>query len=281
MDGSPLVVLLREARQMTLKRKTFPWTKFPPEVLREALITFEKYLPENRRTGKSSHRSLVMANGDSWEHNTDDEHFADYRRPECVSAGWRMLGGYDGDLLTNFYTAGNPQTVVSVDLPERYQVEQVFEVLESRIAEGKIGPPVVRPVIFIGHGGSPLWRELNDQLRDKHGLQCIAFESGPRAGKLAKDVVTQMAAEASFALLVHTAEDEQADGSMRARENVVHETGLFQGHLGWNRAIVLREEGCDDFSNIGGLQEIRFHTGNIKETFGEVVATIHREFPDR
>jgi predicted nucleotide-binding protein len=89
-----------------------------------------------------------------------------------------------------------------------------------------------------------------------------------------------MVSSASFALLVHTAEDEQADGSMRARENVVHETGLFQGRLGFERAIVLREDGCADFSNISGLQEIRFHEGNIRETFGEVVATIRREFPD-
>jgi predicted nucleotide-binding protein len=90
-----------------------------------------------------------------------------------------------------------------------------------------------------------------------------------------------MARNASFALLVHSAEDEQADGGLRARENVVHETGLFQGRLGFQRAIILREEGCEDFSNIAGIQEIRFHTRNIKETFGEVVATIRREFPDR
>jgi predicted nucleotide-binding protein len=84
---------------------------------------------------------------------------------------------------------------------------------------------------------------------------------------------------ASFAVLVHTAEDEQTDHSLRARENVVHETGLFQGRLGFTRAIVLREEGCEPFSNESGITEIRFTKGNIRETFGELVATLFREFP--
>jgi hypothetical protein len=59
----------------------------------------------------------------------------------------------------------------------------------------------------------------------------------------------------------------------------VHETGLFQGRLGFQRAIVLREEGCAEFSNHSGITEIRFSKGNIKETYGEVVATLYREFP--
>jgi predicted nucleotide-binding protein len=36
-----------------------------------------------------------------------------------------------------------------------------------------------------------------------------------------------------------TAEDEQADGNHHARMNVIHEVGLFQGRLGFERAIVL------------------------------------------
>jgi predicted nucleotide-binding protein len=167
-----------------------------------------------------------------------------------------------------------------VNLPQRYQVEQVFEVLETGVERGRVGPPIMRPVIFIGHGRSPYWQELRDHLQDQQRLRCVVFESSPHAGHLATGVVTEMVDKASVAFLVHSAEDEQADGSMRARENVVHETGLFQGRLGFERAIILREEGCEDFSNIAGVQEIRFHAGNIRETFGEVVATIRREFPD-
>ena len=55
-----------------------------------------------------------------------------------------------------------------------------------------------------------------------------------------------------------TAEDEQPDGTLRARENVIHEAGLFQGRLGFEKAIILLEEGCEEFSNIEGLGQIRF-----------------------
>ena len=61
---------------------------------------------------------------------------------------------------------------------------------------------------------------------------------------------------AAIALIVMTAEDEQVDGKLRARMNVIHEAGLFQGRLGFSKAIVLLEEGCEEFSNISGLGQI-------------------------
>lgn len=83
--------------------------------------------------------------------------------------------------------------------------------------------------------------------------------------------------QASFAFLLMTAEDEQADGSLHARMNVVHEVGLFQGRLGFERAIVLLEEGCEEFSNIQGLGQIRFPKGNISAVFEDVRKILERE----
>ena len=78
--------------------------------------------------------------------------------------------------------------------------------------------------------------------------------------------------------LVLSAEDQMADGTFHARQNVIHETGLFQGRLGFSRAIVVREEGAEEFSNLSGIQEIRFGKGRIRETFGDVLAVLRREF---
>ena len=75
-----------------------------------------------------------------------------------------------------------------------------------------------------------------------------------------------------------TGEDTQNDGTLRARQNVVHETGLFQGRLGFSRGIVLLESGAEEFSNLYGIQQIRFAKGSIRETFGDVLANIKREF---
>ena len=77
-----------------------------------------------------------------------------------------------------------------------------------------------------------------------------------------------------------TGEDQSSDDELNPRLNVVHELGLFQGRLGFSRSIVLLEEGTQEFSNIHGVHQIRFTKGNIKETFGDVLATLKREFPE-
>jgi hypothetical protein len=61
---------------------------------------------------------------------------------------------------------------------------------------------------------------------------------------------------AAFAFTVMTAEDEQLDGKQQARMNVIHELGLFQDRLGFEKAIILLEDGCEQFSNIEGLGQI-------------------------
>ena len=59
--------------------------------------------------------------------------------------------------------------------------------------------------------------------------------------------------------------------------NVVHEAGLFQGRLGFTKAIILLEDGCEGFSNIEGLGQIRFPKGNIQSAFEEIRRVLERE----
>jgi predicted nucleotide-binding protein len=174
---------------------------------------------------------------------------------------------------------------LEVGATDRQTIEAVFGIFESRLESArkvpapKPEPKAEKPVVFIGHGRSALWRDLKDHLGDLHGYPVAAFETGARAGHTTRDALEDILRKASFALLVLTAEDEQADGSVHARQNVVHEAGLFQGRLGFSRALLLLENGCSEFTNIQGIQQIRFATGNIKETFGDVLATLRREFP--
>jgi predicted nucleotide-binding protein len=132
--------------------------------------------------------------------------------------------------------------------------------------------------VFIGHGRDPYWRDLKDHLVDKHDLRVTAYETGARAGLTISDILKDMVSAADFAILVFSAENSHADGSLHARENVIHEAGLFQGKLGFRRAIVLVEEGCQLFTNISGIQYIGYSKGNIKEAFGDILAAIRREF---
>jgi predicted nucleotide-binding protein len=58
---------------------------------------------------------------------------------------------------------------------------------------------------------------------------------------------------------------------------VIHEIGLFQGRYGFERAIVLLEEGCDEFSNIVGIGQIRFPKGSITSVTEEIRRVLERE----
>jgi predicted nucleotide-binding protein len=131
--------------------------------------------------------------------------------------------------------------------------------------------------IFIGHGHSPVWRELKDFLQDRLHLTIDEFNSVSTAGVATSNRLEEMLYNAAFAFLILTAEDEQADGILRARENVVHEAGLFQGRLGFKKAILLLEETCDKFSNAHGLGHIPFPPGNIKAAFEQVREVLERE----
>ncbi len=131
--------------------------------------------------------------------------------------------------------------------------------------------------VFLGHGRSPLWRELKDFIDGRLGLPVDEFNSMPVAGVTTTARLAELLDAAAFAFLIMTAEDQAADGTLHARENVVHEVGLFQGRLGFAKAIVLLEEGCTEFSNIHGLGQIRFPRHNIRAIFEDVRAVLERE----
>ena len=131
--------------------------------------------------------------------------------------------------------------------------------------------------IFIGHGRSPMWRELKDFLNDRLGLPWDEFNREVVAGINTFDRISEMLDSACFAFLIMTAEDQYSDSSTHARQNVVHEVGLFQGRLGPKKAIILLEDGCSEFSNIVGLSQIQFPRGRISAAFEEIRRVLERE----
>jgi predicted nucleotide-binding protein len=134
-----------------------------------------------------------------------------------------------------------------------------------------------KPSIFIGHGRSSVWRELKDFLEDRLHLRVVEFNRESTAGISTVERLNEMLDDSNFAFLVLTGEDENRDGSLHARENVVHEAGLFQGRLGFRRAIVILESNCKEFSNIQGLGQIRFQVGELRSKFEDVRHVLERE----
>ncbi|MGE8450153.1 MAG: TIR domain-containing protein [Pseudomonadales bacterium] len=151
-------------------------------------------------------------------------------------------------------------------------VSHLERMVERKSTEERVGTNV-----FIGHGRSPLWRELKDFINARLGLPWDEFNRVPVAGVPNTVRLAQMLDSAAIGFLVMTAEDEQADGTHHARMNVIHEAGLLQGRLGFERAIVLLEDGCAEFSNISGLGQIRFPRGRISACFEDVRMLLERE----
>jgi predicted nucleotide-binding protein len=142
----------------------------------------------------------------------------------------------------------------------------------QQVRDARIGTNV-----FIGHGRSPLWRELKDFIQGRLQLPWDEFNRVPVAGVTNQARLAEMLEAAAVAFMIMTAEDETAEGAMQARMNVIHEVGLFQGRLGFTKAIVVLEEGCAEFSNIQGLGQIRFPAGNIGACFEEIRLVLERE----
>ena len=251
------------------KTKSFKNAYFPADLIQSVLQ--ERI---NDQSAKTSYR--LRKEDETWEFNSEYEFFADYRRPHIAST---IRKSTEEVSISINYTK-NANTTIIIQASTRSQIEEIFEAFEksypSSIQESDEEP--IGPVIFIGHGKNPLWRELKDHLSDKHGYKIVTYETGARAGHTIRDILDEMATKSTFAILVMTGEDEDKDGKFQARPNVIHEIGLFQGRLGFNKAIVLLESGTEEFSNLNGIQQLRFSKDNIKETFGDVLATLKREF---
>lgn len=251
------------------KSKTYKDTYFSADVLKRSI---NPNLTE--QIGKSSFR--LRRDDESFEWDDEREFFADYRKPHDTST----IRKSDAQISITINYTKNLETTVVVQAKTRGEIENVFEVFEENYQQSIVPnyKETKAPIIFIGHGRSLLWRDLKDHLADKHGYKIEAYETGARAGHTIRDILDEMANKSSFAILVMTGEDEDKEGKLKARPNVIHEIGLFQGRLGFSRAIVLLEEETEEFSNLFGIQQLRFSKRNIKEVFGDVLATLKREF---
>lgn len=67
-----------------------------------------------------------------------------------------------------------------------------------------------------------------------------------------------------------TGDDITNEDEIRARENVMHEIGFFQGFYGLENVILLHESGVNIPSNIHGLVYIPFAKDSIESTFGSI-----------
>ncbi len=140
-------------------------------------------------------------------------------------------------------------------------------------------PPLAStaPTVFLGHGTNELWRAVKDEL-ETHGLVVHEFTSVSPVGITTPARLVELLDTCNFAVLLLTPDDIGPDGT-RARQNVVHEVGLFQGRHGFQRVAVVLVGGVEEFSNIHGLGQIREDASGA--IVNEVLKQLRREFPER
>jgi predicted nucleotide-binding protein len=146
------------------------------------------------------------------------------------------------------------------------QLEKESSVIKTKAKKHSSG----NGFIFIGHGRSKIWARVQVFLKDELKLQTVYFERESRTSEAITDILSEFLDKSSFAIIVFTAEDDTSEGKTRARQNVVHEVGLFQGRLGFDKVIILKQEGVEEFTNIAGLQYIPFTNDAIEQTFYEL-----------
>ena len=261
---------------MVMKRKFYYNTRFNPKVIKAAHDLFLEKQKQIKDSEIGPPQSLVIVIGDeTWDFDFIEEFLA-----LLPKANRYTFNHIINDNCLRIDTAyGNAEAVV-VEFPQKAHVDAVFQVFEDNLEDCKIKTEDKLFNIFIGHGHDKQWQELKNHLQDKHQFLVQAYEVGQRGGQPTKDILKEMLEDCSLAFLVFTGEDIDIYGKAHARDNVIHELGLFQGKLGFKKAIVLLEEDVQVFSNIEGINQLRFSKGNIKEIFGDVVSVITREIRD-
>lgn len=99
--------------------------------------------------------------------------------------------------------------------------------------------------VFVAHGRSPEWLAVKAFVEQRFGVPVYSFESDSWGSRPVTEALSDYLQRCSFAICVLTAEDTTGDGHLVARQNVIHEIGLFQGGRGFDRVLVLVEEGCE------------------------------------
>ena len=149
-------------------------------------------------------------------------------------------------------------------LPEN---EQVSLPAELRIPEGHASnlPSIGEAKrtfdgpIFVVHGHSrAVLHEVVRVLERGTGREVIVLHEQANAGRTILEKFEDHAADASFAVVLLTGDDEggtktSAAKQPRGRQNVIFELGFFFGKLGRHRVVVLLEDSVEKPSDIDGL----------------------------
>ena len=125
--------------------------------------------------------------------------------------------------------------------------------------------------IFISYGHNELLKlKLKEYIRSRLKREIIILDELPNNGLTIVEKLEKASAYCNYAIVLLTKDDQVKEGGMRARQNVIHEVGFFQGKYGRNKVLLLCEKGVDLFSNISGIMHIDFEADHFEAVYDSI-----------
>jgi len=149
------------------------------------------------------------------------------------------------------------------DIDYIFEVNSQYSASESKVNE-------VARRIFLSHGSSQDWMKVQNYIERDLKIQTLELAQEPNKGRTVLQKLNEESDKCSYCVVVMTGDDKVLDTETRARENVMHEIGFFQGKYGLEKVCLLYEEGTNIPSNIHGLVYIAFPKDVIESTFGSL-----------
>jgi predicted nucleotide-binding protein len=147
-------------------------------------------------------------------------------------------------------------------------IDQIFEIRSNSELTVPLPSQARLRCVFISHGRANAWREVQAFIEKDLGLQTLELAQEPNQGRTVLAKLAEASNQCDSAVIVMTGDDLDATGQPRARENVIHEIGFFQGKYGLDRICLLHEEGTNIPSNIHGLVYAPFPQNLVSASFG-------------
>lgn len=185
------------------------------------------------------------------------------------------------DLFSDVPNLEIPKSIgVSMNGPlyEKQDIEPLINNLDFILelqSNSRIGENVLevekKKKIFISHGRSVEWYRVQVYIEKDLNIPSLELAQEPNLGRTVLQKLNEEAEKCSVAVIVMTGDDMADEGEIRARENVMHEIGFFQGKYGLRNVVLLHEAGVNIPSNIDGLVYIGFQKDTIDATFGPLM----------
>lgn len=143
-------------------------------------------------------------------------------------------------------------------------IDQIFEIR----ANSELAAPIVSKPrrVFLSHGRSKDWLAVQAYIERDVDLPTLELAQEASRGQTIIEKLFGNAERCDSAVIVMTGDD-VAEDQVRARENVIHEIGFFQGKFGRQAVVVLHEDGVNIPTNLAGVVYVPFPKGNIEAGF--------------